>query len=90
MPESIIRKILNRIKWDSQENILNYEITFLHRGAPNDQLTYPAERIKEIKGSYLIFTDPTTEEGEVLIPFHRIRSIYNKKTNQIIWKKETE
>ena len=88
MPESIIRKILNRIKWDSQEDIVDYEITFLHRGAPDDLKTYPAERIKEIKGSYLLFVDEENEEGEVIIPFHRLRRIYNKKTNELVWVKE--
>ena len=88
MPESIIRKILNRIKWDSQEDVVNYEITFLHRGAPDDLKTYPAERIKEIKGSYLLFVDVENDEGEVIIPFHRLRRIYNKKTNELVWVKE--
>ncbi|MFX1295354.1 MAG: DUF504 domain-containing protein [Promethearchaeota archaeon] len=88
MPESIIRKILNRLKWDTKENIADYEITFLHRGAPEDLKTYPAEKIKEIKASYLFFIDEDDEEGEVIIPFHRIRRIYNKKTNKIIWEKQ--
>jgi len=87
MPESLIRKVLNRIKWDSQETISDYEITFLHRGAPNNLKICPADRIKEIKISYLLFFD---EDEEVIIPFHRIRRIYNKKTNQIVWEKETE
>ena len=87
MPESLIRKMLNQLKWDSHQNISDYEITFLHRGAPNDLKTYPAERIKEIESSFLIFFDETEEEGEVVIPFHRIRRIFNKKTNEIIWEK---
>lgn len=87
MPESLIRKILNKLKWDSEKNISDYEILFLHRGAPDDLKKYPADKIKEIKISYLLFLDDTQEE-DVLIPFHRIRRIYNKKTNEIIWEKE--
>ncbi|HUX98019.1 MAG TPA: RNA repair domain-containing protein [Candidatus Deferrimicrobium sp.] len=86
MPESQIRRILNQIKWDSDKNISDYEISFLHRGAINDLKTYPADKIKEIKISYLLFIDETEDEGEVLIPFHRIRKIFNKRTNEIIWK----
>lgn len=87
MPESLIRKILNRLKWDSEKNISDYEILFLHRGAPDDLKTYPADKIKEIKISYLLFSDDVQEE-DVIIPFHRIRRIYNKKTKEIIWEKE--
>ncbi len=90
MPESIIRKILNQIKWDPDENISNYKISYLHRGAPNDQKTITADIIKEIKGSFLTFLDETEEEEEVVIPFHRIRKIYNKITKKIIWQKSEE
>jgi len=86
MPESLIRKILNRIKWDSQD-LEDYEIFFLHRGAPNDLKMYPGNKIKEIERSYILFTDETEEDGEVVIPFHRIRKIYNKKTDQCVWEK---
>ncbi|NVM53635.1 MAG: DUF504 domain-containing protein [Candidatus Helarchaeota archaeon] len=89
MPESLIRKLLNRMKWDSKENISDYEITFLHRGIePSNLKTYPADLIKEIKISYLLFM--TEDQEEIVIPFHRIRRIYNKKTNQIIWEKQIE
>ncbi len=86
MPESLIRKILNQLKWDSQKNLSDYNITFLHRGAPNDLKTYPADKIKAIKISYLLFVDEITLE-DVVIPFHRIRRIYNKQTNEVIWEK---
>lgn len=86
MPESLIRKILNRLKWDSEESINDYEITFLHRGAePENLKTYPAEWIQEIKISYILFLNE--EQEEVIIPFHRIRRIYNKKTKETIWAK---
>lgn len=87
MPESIIRKILNQIKWDSKKNVVDYDIIFIHRGAPGDLKTYPANKIKEVKASYLLFLEEEEEEGEVVIPFHRIRRIYNKKSNQIVWEK---
>ncbi|MHA1276612.1 MAG: RNA repair domain-containing protein [Candidatus Helarchaeota archaeon] len=85
MPESLIRKILNQIKWDKSKNSMEYEITFLHRGAVGNRKTYSATQIKDIKSSYLIFNE--TEGDEVIIPFHRIRRIFNKRTNQIIWEK---
>jgi uncharacterized protein (UPF0248 family) len=87
MPESLIRKLLNQMKWDNSKNISDYEITFVHRGAPDDLKTYSSARIKAIKSSYLIFVEEEEEEGEVIIPFHRIQRILNKKTNKIIWEK---
>ena len=87
MPESIIRKILNQIKWDSKENVADYDIIFIHRGAPGDLKIYPADKIKEVKASYLLFDEEAEEEGVVIIPFHRIRRIYNKKLKQIVWEK---
>ena len=87
MPESLIRKLLNQMKWDNSKNIPDYEITFIHRGAPDDLKTYSAARIKEVKSSYIIFVEEEEEDGEVVIPFHRIRRIVNKKTNEIIWEK---
>ncbi len=89
MPESRIRKILNQIKWDSNKTLVDYEITFLHRGAPEDLKTYPAEKIQEIESSYLLFIDEETDE-DIVIPFHRIRKIYNKKTKEIVWEKAEE
>jgi uncharacterized protein (UPF0248 family) len=89
MPESRIRKILNQIKWDSNKTLADYEITFLHRGAPEDLKTYPAEKIQEIESSYLLFIDEETDE-DIVIPFHRIRKIYNKKTKEIVWEKAEE
>ncbi|MHA1267207.1 MAG: DUF504 domain-containing protein [Candidatus Helarchaeota archaeon] len=88
MPESIIRKFLNQLKWDPHKNLSDYEITFLHRGAKPDNLkTYPAEWIHDIKISYILFINEENEE--VVIPFHRIRRISNKKTQEIVWEKQT-
>lgn len=89
MPESRIRKILNQIKWDSNKTLADYEIIFLHRGAPEDLKTYPAEKMQEIESSYLLFIDEETDE-DIVIPFHRIRKIYNKKTKEIVWEKAEE
>jgi uncharacterized protein (UPF0248 family) len=87
MPESQIRRILNQLRWDPEKKISDYAISFLHRGATNDLKTFSADRIKEIKISYILFIDETEDEGVVLIPFHRIRKIFNRQTNEIIWKK---
>ena len=87
MAESVNRRILNQIKCDFIFEISDFEITVLHRGAPNTLKTYPADRIKAIKISPLVFEDELMEE--VVIPFHRIRKIYDRKLNEILWEQDS-
>ena len=83
----IIRDILNKILWDSKEHRFNYEITFIHRGAYLDEKHLSCSLIKEVKSSW--FTYDSENEGEVVIPFHRILLILNISTRKTIWKKTT-
>ena len=81
----IIRDILNKILWDPKENRFNYEIIFIHRGAYLDEKCLSCGLIKEVKSSW--FTYDSENEGEVVIPFHRIVTILNINTGETIWKK---
>lgn len=81
-----IRDFLNRIFWDPRENRANYEVIFIHRGAYMDRKSLPCVAIKEVKSSW--FTYETPEEGEVVIPFHRIIEIRNLKTGEAAWKRQ--
>lgn len=77
---------MNKLLWDSRENIADYELTFIHRGAPGDVKTIPCSLIKEVKTSWFIYK--SEEEEEVVIPFHRILEIRNTTTGQAIWRKK--
>ncbi|MFX0069303.1 MAG: RNA repair domain-containing protein [Promethearchaeota archaeon] len=79
-----IRDILNRLRWHPEEDIQDYEITFTHRGAFQDRKTIHAEEIDEILSSYFTYKE---REETVVIPFHRILEIRNRKTGEITWKK---
>ena len=83
-----IRDILNKIFWDPNEKILEYEVVFIHRGAYMDRKTLPCCKIKEIESSW--FTYESEKEGEITIPFHRILEIRNVKTKQVVWKNSNE
>jgi len=80
-----LREFLNRIFWDPRENRADYEVVFIHRGAYMDRKSLPCSLIKEVKSSW--FTYESEEEGEVVIPFHRIIEIRNVKTGQIVWRR---
>ncbi len=82
-----IKEIFNKILWDPDEkkNIGDYEITFIHRGAYQDQKTISMMMIKEVKSSAFIYINEIGEE--TYIPFHRILEIKNKKTGEILWSK---
>lgn len=83
-----VREFLNKIFWDPRENRFDYEIAFIHRGAPMDRKILPCSLIKEVKSSW--FTYESKEEGEVIIPFHRIIEIRNVKTGQTVWKRGSQ
>lgn len=81
-----IREVLNRIFWDKRESPEDYEVTFIHRGAYMDRKTVPCGSIDRVRSSW--FTYESEEEGEVLIPFHRVLEIRNVKTGQLVWRKK--
>jgi uncharacterized protein len=58
------RQILNRLKW-KDGSLDRVKVTYVHRGAPGDRLTIPAETITNLGHSFF-----STAESE--IPYHRI------------------
>jgi uncharacterized protein len=58
------REVLNRLKW-KEGNLSGVSVTYVHRGAPGDVLTIPAEDIVSLGHSFF-----ATAESE--IPYHRI------------------
>lgn len=82
-----IRDILNRIYWHNDENKGDYEIFFVHRGAPNNLKSFFANNIVKIEKESVKYKN---ENGNIVaIPFHRIVLIRNIKTGKILWEKGT-
>ncbi|MHA1712786.1 MAG: RNA repair domain-containing protein [Candidatus Ranarchaeia archaeon] len=73
------RNILNKLKWDKRHNLENYQITYIHRGAPDNTRTIKASSIETHR---YVFSTETSE-----IPYHRILQIKNKFTGNILYSK---
>jgi len=72
------------LKWDPKEDIKDYIIVYIHRGALNDQRQIPAHLIEKVHvGSFLC----TIGDEETIIPFHRILEIKNIRTQEVVYKK---
>jgi uncharacterized protein (UPF0248 family) len=83
-----IRNVLNRICWHPSENRENYEILFIHRGAPNDLRSISAKTIVSVRKQSFEYKE--NDGSIVYIPFHRIVMIRNIKTREIIWKSRSK
>ena len=58
------REILNRVKWKDGD-LSGVKVTYMHRRAPGDRLTMPAQEITSPGRSFLSTADS-------VIPYHRI------------------
>jgi uncharacterized protein (UPF0248 family) len=81
-----LKNIFNKIFWDKRVNIEDFEITFIHRGAPKNQKTIAASLITEVGKSWFTYKNQNDENK---IPMHRIISVINIKTGDFLWKKKS-
>lgn len=65
------RDILNRLKWRDELGLAEAEISYVHRGAPNDLRVISGEEIVELERSFFL-------TGNAKIPYHRIRRIVHR------------
>jgi uncharacterized protein (UPF0248 family) len=79
-----LRDVLNRIRWDREKTKLSYEVSYVHRGATGDKRTIPFSNIREIHSSWFMYTDP--DDGDVMIPFHRVLEVREVGSEQILWR----
>ena len=84
-----VRNILNRLRWDAEEDPEDYLITYRHRGAPGNMKQIRASRIKRLGKSYFTLQDEGQPE-ETLIPFHRILEIRNSRKDSTVWVKRMQ
>ena len=62
------RDVLNRLRWTDGEDLGDAVITYVHRGAPGDEMTIRGERIKTLDRLFF-------ETEEASIPYHRVLRI---------------
>jgi uncharacterized protein (UPF0248 family) len=75
------RDVLNRLKWDSK-NLGQSRVTILHRGAPKDRRAIEGSEILELGRGFMRVRSP---DGEVEIPYHRVRQI--EADGRVIWER---
>jgi len=82
------RDALNKILWDRRLKVEDYEVTFIHRGAERDEKTIPCSSIVKVGSSWFLYI--AGEGGvETFIPFHRILTIRNVCSGDILWVKKS-
>jgi len=79
-----LRNILNKILWDNKANSKDYLVTYVHRGAPSDSKKIPFTSIRKIGKSWFSLLEV---DDEIQIPFHRIITVQNIRTGEILWQK---
>jgi uncharacterized protein (UPF0248 family) len=62
------REVLNELRWKPGENLAEASITYVHRGAPGDEMTISGGDIVELEHSFFVTKD-------AMIPYHRIKLI---------------
>jgi uncharacterized protein (UPF0248 family) len=62
------REVLNELRWKPGDDLADALITYVHRGAPGDEMTIAGGDIVELEHSFFVTRDAK-------IPYHRIKLI---------------
>jgi uncharacterized protein (UPF0248 family) len=87
----ILRNFLNRLFWDEllQKERANFALTYIHRGAPEDEKTINCIEIKSVLATgFEVFSDEFNRV--VKIPYHRIKYIVNLREEKVIYRKASK
>lgn len=76
-----ILDLLNKIKWDPNENENDFSIVYEDRASKSNR-EIPYNHIKRIEGTFFIIDQ---HGEEINIPSHRIREV--RKKGKVIWKR---
>jgi uncharacterized protein (UPF0248 family) len=79
-----LKNILNRIIWDRKLNPDNFKITYIHRGGVDDTSSVNGKSLKWVGNSWFMIK---IENEDTSIPLHRILTVENVKTGEILWRK---
>ena len=62
------REVLNELRWKPGEELADAWITYVHRGAPGDEMSISGKDLVELEHSFFVTKDAK-------IPYHRIKLI---------------
>lgn len=77
-----MKNLFNHIIWGC-EDPENFEIIYEDRGSKGDRAVTYGNEVVKVGGSWFI---AFTGNSEALIPFHRVRTIRNMKTGEVLWR----
>lgn len=69
------RDVLNEAKWRNDTDLDEVEVTYVHRGMPNDEATVSGALILRIERAFFFTRIPSIGMGETPIPYHRVKRI---------------
>ena len=79
------KRILDELKWHPAKSLSDAEITYLHRGAPGDEVTISGGEILALEKSFFVVMRCGRETR---IPYHRIREIRHR--GKVVYRKRAE
>lgn len=74
------KRFLNELLWHPEKTLDGVDITYVHRGAPENLKNVPAEGLSFEKSFFVI-----KNHVETRVPYHRITEI--NRGVEILWKK---
>jgi uncharacterized protein (UPF0248 family) len=74
------REVLNKLKWHPDFDFEEYEVVYVHRGAPNNEKCVSCRDIVDLEHSDFVLVEGTH------IPYHRVLRIL-REGGIVIWKK---
>lgn len=66
------KRVLDELKWHPAKGLGEVDITYVHRGAPGDEVTISGEEVVALEKSFFVVM---REGRETRIPYHRIKEI---------------
>lgn len=82
-----VKDLLNKLRWAPQFKNKILKITYIHRGAPNDIRHITSDKINRICSSYFTYNNSVGED--VVIPYHRIITVIDEDSGEILWVKRS-
>ncbi|MEM4245870.1 MAG: RNA repair domain-containing protein [Candidatus Bathyarchaeia archaeon] len=79
-----LKNILTGILWSMGVDPGDFEITYIHRGAPQDRATVKVSEVVTVGKSWF---SHLKQGEETVIPFHRVMLLRNIKTGQVLWER---
>ncbi|NOZ59437.1 MAG: DUF504 domain-containing protein [Euryarchaeota archaeon] len=76
------KRVLDELKWHPEKSLREAEVTYVHRGAPGDEVTISGGEILALEKSFFVVV---REGREVRVPYHRIKEI--KLGGEVVYRK---